>query len=232
MANVLPPPPINDPTNSFIWMEWYRQLRAYISQSGSVPWNVLDFSGSNISDIAIRNHNNLQTLQGGSTGQYYHLTQEQFNAVMNYLDVQTTTSGITLPTTPTVIKPATNVASNGILYNSSTGIYTFTNGGNYNLSFTMNATPSGTNKNVYFYAEENTGSGWVIKRYSARSRLLTVTARDQTLFTAAVHFAAGTQTRHYVWADATVTLDSTDLPGTAAGTVTVPAIRVSWTGAL
>lgn len=75
MANVLPPPPINDPAGSFVWMEWYRQLRNYISQSGSVPWGVIDFAGSNIADITTRNHNNLQNIQGGSTGNYYHLAR-------------------------------------------------------------------------------------------------------------------------------------------------------------
>ena len=128
--------------------------------------------------------------------------------------------------------PATVVSNSGITYNNTTGIYTMTNGGSYSLSITLNATPSASNKKIYFYAEENTGSGWVIKRYSARDRLLTNTIEDQTLFNASVYFAAATQTRHYVWADSTVTLNSTDLPGTTAGTVTVPAIRVSWSGGL
>lgn len=74
---VLPPPPINDAPGSFVWLEWYRQLRNYISQSGSVPWSVIDFTNSDISSIQVRNHNNLQNMQGGTSGQYYHLTAAQ-----------------------------------------------------------------------------------------------------------------------------------------------------------
>ena len=263
MAVGLPPPPVNDQPGSFTWMEWYRQLRNYVSTSGSVPWYIINFAGSNITDIASRAHNNLQELQGGTSGEMYHLTAAQYSALAagphnsltgiqggttnqyyhltateyarrsNYIDVQTTTSGIALPTTPTVIKPVTTVGSNGITYDSATGIYTFTNGGTYSLTITLNAVASAANKTIYFYAEENTGSGWVIRRYSARSRLLATTTEEQSLFSASINFAAGTQTRHTIWASsATITLNSTDVPGTTAGTVTIPALRVSWEGGL
>ena len=52
MANGLPPPPVNDQPGSFAWLEWYRQLRNYVSTSGSVPWYIINFSGSNLTDIA------------------------------------------------------------------------------------------------------------------------------------------------------------------------------------
>lgn len=233
MAQGLPPPPVNDQPGSFTWLEWYRQLRNYVSTSGSVPWYIINFAGSNITDIAARDHGNLQGLQGGAAGARYHLSQTEYNRMSNYIDVQTTTSGIVLPTTPTVIKPATTVGSNGITYDSSTGIYTFTYGGTYSLTITLNATASAANKTIYFYAEENIGSGWVIRRYSARSRLLATTIEEQSLFSASINFAAGTQTRHTIWASsATITLNSTDVPGTTAGTVTIPALRVSWEGGL
>jgi hypothetical protein len=73
----LPPPPINDKPGSFTWLEWYRQLRNYVSTSGSVPWYIINFSGSNITDIALRDHNNLQGVQGGTAGEQYHLTSAQ-----------------------------------------------------------------------------------------------------------------------------------------------------------
>jgi len=73
----LPPPPVQDSPGSYAWMDWYRQLRNYISQSGSVPWNVIDFAGSDIVNIVSRSHQNLQSLQGGTTGQYYHITQNK-----------------------------------------------------------------------------------------------------------------------------------------------------------
>lgn len=77
----LPPPPTNDQTGSFAWLEWFRQLRGYISQTGSVPWNVINFAGSNITDIAARSHENLQGIQGGTTSQHYHLTSAEYAAL-------------------------------------------------------------------------------------------------------------------------------------------------------
>ena len=80
-ANSLPPPPIQDKPGSFTWLEWYRQLRAYISTSGSVAWYVINFAGSNITDIASRDHDSLQNLQGGTAGEHYHLTAAQIAAL-------------------------------------------------------------------------------------------------------------------------------------------------------
>ena len=77
----LPPPPINDKPGSFTWLEWYRQLRAYVSTSGSVPWYIINFAGSNITDIANRSHENLQGLQGGTAGEHYHLTAAQLAGI-------------------------------------------------------------------------------------------------------------------------------------------------------
>jgi hypothetical protein len=75
----LPPPPINDSPGSFTWLEWYRQLRNYVSTSGSIPWSIINFAGSNITDIATRLHNSLQGLQGGTSGEMYHLSQTQYD---------------------------------------------------------------------------------------------------------------------------------------------------------
>lgn len=81
MAGVLPPPPINDKPGSFTWLEWYRQLRTYVSTSGSVPWYIINFAGSRIVDISDRSHQNLQSLQGGGTGEMYHLNASQHAAL-------------------------------------------------------------------------------------------------------------------------------------------------------
>ena len=81
MATGLPPPPINDQPGSFTWLEWYRQLRNYISTNGSVPWYVINFAGSNITDIANRDHDQLQNLDGGTAGEHYHLTAAQHAAL-------------------------------------------------------------------------------------------------------------------------------------------------------
>lgn len=79
---------------------WYRQLRNYISQSGSVPWGVIDFAGSSITDITSRNHNNMQNIQGGSVGAYYHLVKLLTNTVT--YDFASITAASTATTTLTV----------------------------------------------------------------------------------------------------------------------------------
>lgn len=81
MAQLLPPPPINDQPGSFSWLEWYRQLRTFVTTSGSVPWYIIDFTGSDLTDLAIRNHNQLQSLQGGAANEYYHLTAAEYSGL-------------------------------------------------------------------------------------------------------------------------------------------------------
>jgi len=264
MANILPPPPINDAPGSFTWLEWYRQLRSYVSTTGSVPWYIIDFAGSSITDIVSRDHGNLQGLQGGTAGEHYHLTAaqiasigvgahnsltsiqggslteryhitaDQHSGISNSLNVQTTGSGIVLPTTPTVFTPTvTTVLSNGITYNSGTGEITFTHGGVYTLQLSLNASASAGNRKVYFYAAIDTGGGYAISRYSARSKEVPPSIEDQVLFSSTNYFSKGTKTKHYIWASTnTITLNSTDVPGTTAGTVTIPAFRMLWTGSL
>lgn len=92
----LPPPPVNDKPGSFTWLEWYRQLRNYVSTSGSVPWYIINFAGSNITDIASRAHNNLQNLQGGASGQMYHLSLAQYTAVLGSTMISTVSTSTAL----------------------------------------------------------------------------------------------------------------------------------------
>lgn len=100
----LPPPPTTDATGSYAWLEWFRQLRNYISTAGSVPWSIINFAGSTISDIADTSHQKLDSLQGGTTGQYYHLTNTK------YLEL---TNGITTVTAATAtINTESNVIAN------------------------------------------------------------------------------------------------------------------------
>jgi len=130
----LPPPPSNDPPGSFAWVEWYRLLRNYISSASSIPWNVIQFAGSNITDIAIRLHNSLQSIQGGQSGEYYHLTAAQSTALSTFayraitalrtldstdevVDCTANTFTVTLPTAVGFVKSYT-------IKNSGTGVIT------------------------------------------------------------------------------------------------------------
>ena len=234
MANILPPPPVNDKPGSFAWMEWYRQLRTYVATSGSVPWYIVDFAGSNITDIVGRDHGNLQGLQGGAAGERYHLTADQHSAISNSLSLYAGTSSIVLPTTPTIFNPAVTVdRTDGITINTSTGEVTFVNGGTYNMQLTFNASTGSGVRRIYLYGEADTGGGYQILRYSARSHELIPSTEDQVLFTSTNFFPKGTKLRLYVWSSSgTITLNSTNVPGTTPGTVTIPAYRMLWSGSL
>jgi hypothetical protein len=78
MAVQLPPVPYGSPPGSSFWNDWYEKLRRLVNDGAiSILWTSINFSGSKITDIASRNHNQLQSFQGGSAGQYYHLTAAQ-----------------------------------------------------------------------------------------------------------------------------------------------------------
>ena len=78
MADILPPTPVGVPPGHSFWNDWYEKLRTLVNQGAiSVLWRNVDFAGSNITDIAARAHNNLQSVQGGAAGERYHLSLAQ-----------------------------------------------------------------------------------------------------------------------------------------------------------
>lgn len=79
MSTLLPPAPQGVPPGHSFWNQWYEQLRNLINgiASSVVSWPTINFTGSNISDIVNRGHNNLQSFQGGTAGEYFHLTTLQ-----------------------------------------------------------------------------------------------------------------------------------------------------------
>ena len=67
MAVILPPTPIGVPPGHSFWNDWYEKLRTIVNNGSiSVTWSNINFDGST-----------LQSIQGGTTGQYYHLTAAQ-----------------------------------------------------------------------------------------------------------------------------------------------------------
>jgi hypothetical protein len=142
------------------------------------------------------------------------------------LELLSTETSITLPTTPTVFKATTIAVANSFSFDTNTGIVTVSASGTYSVDLKINAQPTVVNNFVYFYAEINTGSGWVIDRYSARKLLMPSFAEIELLHSVSKFLPAGAQFRHYIWGDATTNLKTTNLPGTTAGTVTVPAYKL------
>jgi hypothetical protein len=64
-----PPPPSGGVLDGWLYMLWRR-----LTQAGQILWSSIDFSGSNITDIATRDHADLQNL---NTSSYSHLTATQ-----------------------------------------------------------------------------------------------------------------------------------------------------------
>lgn len=67
MAVGVPPPPLNSPSGSYYWLEWYTNLTNFLNGT-NIPWSNLNFTGSNLHDILTRKHNTLQNVQGGNAG--------------------------------------------------------------------------------------------------------------------------------------------------------------------
>lgn len=77
----LPPAPVQAEAGAFIWTDWYSQLTNYLNNGNSIPWSVVNKSGSNLTDLTTRDHNTLTTIQGGNSTERYHLTNAQWTAL-------------------------------------------------------------------------------------------------------------------------------------------------------
>lgn len=82
MAVAIPPAPIGEPQGSFAWDQWYLSLQVALGTTGAIGWDLVDKAGSDLADLATRDHASLQNIQGGTTGERYHLTLAQ-HTVLN-----------------------------------------------------------------------------------------------------------------------------------------------------
>ena len=229
MATPLPPPPKEAISNIFAWREWFYKLWQQVTATTALYFNNLNFTGSNITSIEVRNHNDLTTIQGGTALQRYHLTQVQWNYLTNppYIEVYDLSTSIALSSTPALLMPATTGNSSGITYDNTTGVFTFTYAGSYALALSVNALASASNQYVYIYAENNTGSGWVANPNSGKYFQLSNGVQTQIVYSQAVHRAAGQQVRYWIYSNGVkVILTTATLPSTS--TVYVPAIRIQY----
>ena len=81
MTRLLPRPPLHDKTISHQWREWLRRAYTRVGVAGEILFSNLGFTGSNITSIETRNHNDLQSFNGGSATERYHLTQSQHDTL-------------------------------------------------------------------------------------------------------------------------------------------------------
>ena len=122
MPGTLPPPPIGEPPGSFAWQQWYTLLGNLYSVTGAIPWDSIDTTGSDLTDLATRTHNSLQTIQGGTSGEYYHLTSADHTGTGTGVVVRKTGAALITPD----IGVATGTSLQAIIGNVTPAAGTFT----------------------------------------------------------------------------------------------------------
>lgn len=80
----LAPPPIHSATISEDLKRWLLLLYQRADGDDQLAQAQIDFTGSNLTDIETRNHYDLQSLQGGQTSEYYHLTAAQHTEITDF----------------------------------------------------------------------------------------------------------------------------------------------------
>lgn len=80
MANMIPPQPVGVIPGSFFWNDWIEKLRQLVNSTSSTaltPAQLADLTDGGGTTLHTHAHNNLQTIQGGAAGDYFHLTGAQ-----------------------------------------------------------------------------------------------------------------------------------------------------------
>jgi len=78
MANKLPPPPSRSDMGGFAYQSWFQSLHDFLTTAGSVAWVNIDFAGSSLTDLALRAHSQLQSVQGNGG---FHLSATEQSRV-------------------------------------------------------------------------------------------------------------------------------------------------------
>ena len=106
--------------------------RNLYATTGSIPWSVIDFTGSDVVDISARLHNTLQSIQGGTSGEYYHLTSAEYTAFQALVVFKTiSVSGQSDVVADSITDTLTLVAGTGITITTNAGTDSITiTGGN------------------------------------------------------------------------------------------------------
>lgn len=78
-VNLPAPPPASSPSDfaSPAWQNWFARLATKVRAAAQLLWTQIDFTGSDLTSLVTRNHNDLQNIQGGAAGDYQHLTSSQ-----------------------------------------------------------------------------------------------------------------------------------------------------------
>jgi hypothetical protein len=142
----LPPPPTRAGAGDFAWTAWYNQLYTLLSTQGSVAWDLVNKAGSSIADLQNKNHNLLTAIQGGTSGEYYHLTAAEHSTIAStdtkYGAFQSsTTQTAAAANTAYAMTYNTTDYTNGVSIVSSSQLKV-TTAGLYNLQFSAQLSSS------------------------------------------------------------------------------------------
>ena len=139
----LPPIPNQPVSNVHEWREWFFKLwQSLGGTEGQIYYVDLNFTGSNITSIQNRAHNDLQGLQGGNVGgtEYYHLDANDYNriATPNYgaFHDTTTQTAAVINTAYPVTFNATDLSSNVTIGTPTSRVITSV-AGVYNFQFSI-----------------------------------------------------------------------------------------------
>ena len=164
MAIKLPPPPIQEKEFGNSWKQWFLKVKDILTGISSLSWELIDFTNSKISDIIDRSHNDLTSLQGGSSTERYHLTSSEYNNVVNIpieksLFIDTTNQTVGAINTAYAITFDSHPLTDGITIDAGKTKITVPTDGIYVFNFSAQITStSASAKNIYFWPKINGSS--------------------------------------------------------------------------
>ena len=74
--------------------EWLRQLQNFVASAsgGLIPWANVSKSGSNLNELTTRDHVDTNNKQGGTSGEFYHLTSNEYASQITAVGTVTETA--------------------------------------------------------------------------------------------------------------------------------------------
>lgn len=93
MSSILPPIPVDAPFTAYNWTDWYQKVRNEINNATNLSWSqFVSFTGSNLTDIETRHHDDLQAIAGNGTS---HVSIAEAAALATGITVVVTTAKLT-----------------------------------------------------------------------------------------------------------------------------------------
>lgn len=135
MSFPLPPIPQNPVANTFEWREWLYKVSSALKEQAVPVFMNLDFTGSNMTAIRTRHHNDLQVIQGGASGDYNHITSAEYTKLQTLATVASTGAYSDLTGKPTLgtmaaqnVGISVTITTAALTLAGTQGSMTFTNG--------------------------------------------------------------------------------------------------------